>query len=226
MSAEQREKHPPTRRLGEPQAPAEDDSPADAVPADRTQDRQADKTATRGGGRSVGAPSEAGLDEELEAARRQRDEYLDMVRRVQADFENYKKRMVRQQTDLLERAAESLVVKLLPVLDAFELASAHLEAEGSAQAKTLLAATGLLSDTLAKEGLERFGDDGEVFDPSTHEAVDHEPADPEPASLQTAGAYDQGDGAGHHEPVVSAVLRPGYRYKGRVVRPAMVKVRG
>jgi molecular chaperone GrpE len=149
----------------------------------------------------------------LDAARRERDEYLDMLRRVQADFENYKKRMVRQQTDLLERAAEGLVGRLLPVLDAFDLARAHLEAEGSPEGKALLQAAALLSDTLAKEGLERVEADGAAFDPTVHEAVEHVPAG--------EGADETTEG-----PVVSEVLRAGYRYKGRVVRPAMVRVRG
>jgi molecular chaperone GrpE len=148
--------------------------------------------------------------------RRERDEYLDMLRRVQADFENYKKRMVRQQTDLLERAAEGLVLRLLPVLDAFELARAHLEAEGSTESKALLQAATLLSDTLAKEGLERLVDDGVAFDPTHHEAVEHQPAD--------SGGDDVDDA--DRGPVVSEVLRPGYRYKGKVIRPAMVRVRG
>ena len=147
----------------------------------------------------------------LDVAQRERDEYLDMLRRVQADFENYKKRMVRQQTELLERAAEGLVGKLLPVLDAFDLARAHLEAEGSPEGKALLQAAGLLSDTLAKEGLERLDERGAEFDPTTHEAVEHVPAE---------------DGDGPAGPVVVDVLRAGYRYKGRVIRPAMVRVQG
>lgn len=151
--------------------------------------------------------------DDLSEARRERDEYLDMLRRVQADFENYKKRMVRQQTDLLERAAEGLVTRLLPVLDAFDLARAHLEAEGSPEGRALLQAAGLLVDTLSKEGLERVDDMGVEFDPTVHEAVEHQPAEAD-------------DEAGHSGPVVSEVLRAGYRYKGRVVRPAMVRVRG
>lgn len=154
------------------------------------------------------------MAEAEDVIRRERDEYLDVLRRVQADFENYKKRMVRQQTDLLERAAEGLVLRLLPVLDAFELARAHLETEGSTESKALLQAASLLSDTLAKEGLERLDDDGAVFDPTRHEAVEHQPAD--------AGAGDDAENG----PLVSEVLRPGYRYKGKVIRPAMVRVRG
>ena len=182
-----------------------------------------DPVATTAQGGSAAAAEEAeeavehDLDAVLDTARRERDEYLDMLRRVQADFENYKKRMLRQQTDLLERAAEGLVGKLLPVLDAFDLARAHLEAEGSPEGKALLQAAGLLSDTLAKEGLERVDERGVEFDPTSQEAVEHVPAD-----TGVTGADDRTPSG----PVVVDVLRAGYRYKGRVIRPAMVRVQG
>jgi len=132
---------------------------------------------------------------------RERDEYLDALKRLQADFENYRKRILRQQTEHLERAAETLVGKLLPVLDTFDLALAH--GEGFDQALTSL------MGVLEKEGLERIQPDGAEFDPNEHDAVAHEPQD---------------DGVtGAH---VIEVMRPGYRWKGRVVRPAMVKVKG
>lgn len=166
------------------------------------------------------AELEHDAEDALAVAQRERDEYLDMVRRVQADFENYKKRMLRQQTDTLERAAESMVVKLLPVLDAFDLARAHLETEGSPEGKDLLQAAALLWDTLAKEGLERIGAPGDRFDPLTHDAVEHEPA------VGAEGNGSDGVPSPAQEPVVSDVLRAGYRFKGRVVRPAMVRVRG
>ncbi|HVA04744.1 MAG TPA: nucleotide exchange factor GrpE [Acidimicrobiales bacterium] len=158
------------------------------------------------------------LDDLLFTARRERDEYLDLSRRVQADFENYKKRMIRQQTDNLERAAEDLVTKVLPVLDALDLARAHLGASDdlSDEGKALVAGSTLLADTLNREGLERIGVAGEPFDPTTHEAVDHAPA------AETA----EGDEAAPVGPVVDEVLRAGYRWKGRVIRPAMVRVRG
>ena len=158
------------------------------------------------------------FDAILSVAQRERDEYLDMLRRVQADFENYKKRMMRQQTDHLERAAEDMVTKILPVLDAFDLARAHLGEgdDASAEGKALLAASGLLADTLAKEGLERIDDPGAPFDPSVHEAVDRVPD----------GAGPAGQGSSGEGPVVDGVLRAGYRWKGRVIRPAMVRVRG
>jgi len=158
----------------------------------------------------------------LDTLQRERDEYLDMVRRVQADFENYKKRVLRQQTDHLERAAEDLVTKVLPVLDAFDLARAHLGGgELTDEGKALSAGSTLLADTLAREGLERIDDPGAPFDPTTHEAVEHVPADEGPPA--GAGAPGTDPPAG---PVVDGVLRAGYRWKGRVIRPAMVRVRG
>jgi molecular chaperone GrpE len=167
---------------------------------------------------------------------RERDEYLDMVRRVQADFENYKKRVVRQQTDHLERAAADVITKMLPVLDAFDLARAHLDAGGdvSDEGKALLAASALLTDTLAREGLERIDDAGVSFDPTVHEAVEHVPGDSAAADgAEPARAPGADDDAGDPDapgtdagPVVDGVLRAGYRFKGRVIRPAMVRVRG
>ena len=89
--------------------------------------------------------------------------------RRQADFENYKKRIIRQQTEHLERAAEALVEKLLPVLDTFDLALVHDEGFDQVLAS--------LMGVLEKEGLERIQPDGEAFDPNEHDAVAHEPRD-------------------------------------------------
>jgi len=167
------------------------------------------------------ADAEVEVEEDaLTVASRERDEYLDMVRRVQADFENYKKRTVRQQTDQLERASENLVSKLLPALDAFALTRAHLpdESNASPEVKALLQAAGLVDDALAKEGLERIDEAGAPFDPTVHDAVEHAPA---PEAGVTGPALDISAG-----PVVADVLRPGYRWKGRVIRPAMVRVQG
>lgn len=161
------------------------------------------------------SPSDEELTAELEAAvdadiaaleqvERERDEYLDALRHLQADFENYKKRMVRQQTEMLERAGVGVIEKLLPVLDAVDLARQHGASEGVEQI------AGALVDVLRKEGLERIDPVGQPFDPNEHEAVVHEPGG------------DDHDG----EPVVAALMRAGYRWKGRLLRPAMVSVRG
>lgn len=141
-------------------------------------------------------------ESEQDSAARERDEYRDALIRLQADFENYKKRMMKQQTEHLERAAGSLVDKLLPVLDTADLALAH---GGGEDVKQI---TGSLMSALEKEGLERIAGEGAPFDPTLHDAVAHEPG--------------EGDG----EQTVVEVLRAGYRWKGRVLRPAMVKVRG
>jgi molecular chaperone GrpE len=139
-------------------------------------------------------------DDPMAVLMRERDDYKDALVRLQADFENYKKRMIKQQTDHLERAAETLVGKLLPVLDTADLALAH---GGGEDVKQISAA---LSSVLEREGLERIDPNGGPFDPTLHDAVAHEP----------------GDG----DQQVVDVLRAGYRWKGRVLRPAMVKVRG
>lgn len=143
------------------------------------------------------------VQNDLTALERERDEHLDHLRRVQADFENYRKRTIAQQGEVAERANESLVGQLLPVLDACDAAVQH-------GAEDVAPVQAQLVDTLTKAGLERLDPAGEPFDPNFHEAVMHEPAE---------------DGA-EGGPVVAEVLRTGYTWKGRVLRPAMVKVRG
>ncbi len=144
----------------------------------------------------------------------ERDEYLDSLRRLQAEFENYKKRVSKQQAEQVSRAAVSLVDKLLPVLDALDLAVDHVGDNDSEEAKALIAATSLLQGVLAKEGLERIDPVGEQFDPNSHEAVGQVPApdDAEPTATD--------------EPIVAQVMRAGYRWHGSIVRPAMVMVQG
>jgi molecular chaperone GrpE len=168
------------------------DAPRDAV--DET-----DTPATEAGV-PPDAASEA-MEEELVA---QRDEYRELAQRVQADFENFRKRMLREQTVKIERANEALVEQLLPVLDNFELALDSIDESDEKVRKGMeLVHAGLL-EVLSKHGFERVDALGKHFDPNEHEAV----------------AQDDGD----DEPVVSDVYRTGYRLKGRVIRPATVKV--
>jgi molecular chaperone GrpE len=140
------------------------------------------------------------IEEDLASLSRERDELRSLAQRLQADFENYKKRVVKQQDEVVARAAERLVEKLLPALDTVDLAVAHGGGEAVEQVWSAL------FDVLSKEGLERLDPQGQPFDPNEHDAVMHEP----------------GDGA----PEVVEVMRAGYRWKGRVLRPAMVKVKG
>ncbi|MGH9029061.1 MAG: nucleotide exchange factor GrpE [Acidimicrobiales bacterium] len=223
----------PANGPGAPQPAAKPDSPGVAGTG------AGQEVDTGAGAQEERAPDAEGPEELVASALRERDEYLDMLRRVQADFENYKKRMIRQQTELLDRAAQTLVESLLPALDAFELARAHLSEteELSDEGKALLQASALLFDSLAKEGLEPIDALGKPFDPMTHDAVEHVESAPvfadEPSGASGSGA-DRGEpeepeepeGQGPTGPVVVGVLRPGYRWKGKVIRPAMVRVSG
>ena len=138
----------------------------------------------------------------------ERDEYLDTLRRVQAEFENYRKRVIKEQTALVDRATSGLVEQLLPVLDSFELALKNLDSAGGDEIESVRKGLELvyaeLLGVLEKAGLSRIEAEGKPFDPNVHEAV----------------MQEDGDG----EPVVTDVLRTGYTLKGRVLRPAMVKV--
>jgi molecular chaperone GrpE len=136
----------------------------------------------------------------IEDVLKERDEFKDIALRVQADFENYRKRAASQMGDELDRALGKLVEQLLPVLDACEAAVAH-GVEGVEQVWSSLIGA------LQKQGLEALDLAGKPFDPALADAVMHE----------------EGDGS---EPVVLEVLRTGYRWKGRVLRAAMVKVKG
>jgi molecular chaperone GrpE len=188
---------------------------SDHLPGDGEDDVVEAEVVDDGGIEGVVEEMATGLDP-LATALVQRDEYLDSLRRLQAEFENYKKRVAKQQTDQVARAAVSLVEKILPVLDTLDLATQHLGDPGSADGRALVAVTSQLQDVLSKEGLERLDPVGEAFDPNDHEAVGQLPAE----------ESDGHEGAAAGEPVVGQVMRAGYRWRGTVVRPAMVMVRG
>jgi molecular chaperone GrpE len=144
------------------------------------------------------------IDAELDAAavQAERDEYRDTLLRVKAEFDNYRKRVARDELEQRERAAATLAEKLLVVLDACDAAIGHGASDVEPIAK-------MLAEVLEREGLVRLAPAGDPFDPNHHDAVLHEPGD--------------GDEAGA---VVVETLRTGYEWKGRVLRPAMVKVKG
>lgn len=142
-----------------------------------------------------------GLIDDLERVTRERDGYLDDMRRVAAEFANFRRQTEKRHYEMEEQAAARLVEQLLPVLDACDGALAH----GRADVEPIHA---MLVGSLQKSGLTVVRPEGEPFDPTVHEAVMHE-------------AADDVDG-----PTVSEVLRTGYTWNGRVLRPALVKVRG
>jgi molecular chaperone GrpE len=144
-------------------------------------------------------PTAEDLITQLEQVTAQRDEFLALAQSKQAEFENYRKRMMKQQADEVERASSKLVDALLPVLDAFDYGVAHGDESLSPMRAQLLG-------TLEREGLERLEPTGEPFDPNEHDAVAHEP----------------GEGGEH---VVAETLRAGYRWRGHLLRPVMVRVR-
>jgi molecular chaperone GrpE len=164
-----------------------------------------------GAGRAAaGDGNQGGGDDELDAAARavtvdfeallaEREQFLDAYRRAQADFENYRKQAQKRLDDALARELGGFVERLLPVLDACDAAAA----QGVADAVEPIVSA--LFGALEKEGLERIETKGEPFDPAVAEAVVHEPGEGGPQ-------------------VVAEVLRTGYRWRGRVLRPALVKV--
>ena len=128
-------------------------------------------------------------------------DYLEDLRRVQADFDNYRKRMLREQTQLAQRASARLVERLLPILDNFESAISH--GEGGAGVELVYKE---LRRVLEEEGLEEIAAEGRPFDPRLHEA------------------FEAVEDESVTEPTVRSVLRRGYELKGQVLRAPMVSV--
>ena len=142
------------------------------------------------------------LSGEMRSARQEADSYLTDLQRVAADFENYRKRALRERDEIVMRSTQALVRELLPVLDSFDGALAA--AAGDERLLAGLRSTHqLLIDVLAREGLEPIAALGTPFDPAVHEAV-------------------SGGGTGHL--VVTAEMRRGYLLGGRVLRPSLVAV--
>jgi molecular chaperone GrpE len=153
------------------------------------------------------AEIEGDLDELVKTAA-QRDEYLALAQRTQADFENYRKRVARESAAAQERGAAGLARELLPALDNLDRA---LD-EASRTDEPLLAGVRLvhseLSAALARFGIESFSPKGEMFDPALHEAMASLPQPPGGAASGT----------------VVEVYQPGYRLGESIIRPARVVV--
>jgi molecular chaperone GrpE len=158
-------------------------------------------------GTEVTREPDQNVAQELARARAQADEYLAHLQRLQAEFDNYRKRMLKEQTNAVELAAEPVMRRLLEVLDDFELAlmAANDQPDFDRFLHGVELVYAKLLDAVKSEGLERIPAEGTPFDPELHEAL-----------MQT--------GEGEGDPVVADVLRPGYTLRGRVVRPAGVRV--
>lgn len=172
---------------GEVRTPGGDDSPGGAAPAE-----EEDVIVT-----------DTGLDPRVEELTAEVAERTADLQRISAEYANYRRRVDRDRESVLVGARVQFVSELLTVLDDIDRAGSHGDLTGpfkSVADKVVAVAQ--------KQGLEPFGSDGELFDPSVHEAVQHESSDV----------------TGPTVTVVSSVLRRGYRIADRVLRPAMVTV--
>lgn len=187
-------------RLGDPPAErARSDRPADAMPIDP--ELEAD----------LGAEFEFRGDQvenEIEAAREEAGRHLETAQRLQAEFDNYRKRVAREQEDALKRAGQRIITEVLPALDNLERALAHAEASGeSAELVTgVQMVRQQILDVFAKEGVERIDPIGTPFDPNEHQAVGQAQREDVP------------------EGTCVDMYQCGYRMHGRVLRPASVVV--
>jgi molecular chaperone GrpE len=153
--------------------------------------------------------SEGVADEDpLARAERERDEYLDLARRTQADFENYRKRAAREAASAGERAKGGLVRELLPVVDNLERALGSAGESERHLAEGVRLVHSELIAVLERNGVEQFDPRGESFDPAVHEAL----------STRAEDGAEPG--------VVLDVIEKGYKANGAVLRPARVVVSG
>lgn len=183
---------------------AVDDTAARAAAAEATASESTD------GSDDVAGSEEQDAADPLAAVTAERDEYLADLQRVQAEFDNFRKRVMREGTAQRTAGVAEVVTKLLDVLDDFDMAVLSVDKTDDVASlhKGLELVYSKLIDTIRSFGVVRVDDTGVPFDPERHEAV---------ASIEA-------DGEPHDEPLVVDVLRPGYLLGERVLRAAMVKV--
>jgi len=147
----------------------------------------------------------AANEEKIHSLSQANSQLSDQLIRLQADFDNFRKRNVKERTELVERATETLIGQLLPVLDNFKRAlTAPPEAENFRQGVEMIYRQ--LKEVLENQGLEEISALGQSFDPKTHEAVSSAPT------------------AEHEANTVISEFQTGYALKGKILRPAMVEV--
>jgi len=199
----------PLRPSAPPPAGAGDSTPVDPLADDSSDETSptevgaddlggvATSSQDVGDGDAVDSEELADEIDELAMLAAERDSFRELAQRIQADFENYRKRVQGQLRDEADRASGRLAEALLPVLDATEAAYVRHPDEVGPLLNVMLG-------ELRKHGLEALDLEGQPFDPNLADAVAHEPG--------------EGD-----EIVVAEVLRSGYRWKDRTLRPAMVR---
>jgi molecular chaperone GrpE len=189
----------------EPQVAAEDEEFSAAAPP---HPGAAGTGETSFGDAEAPAASEAAVVAgELAELASERDSYLELARRTQADFENYRKRMARDNAAAVDRGMAKLAKELLPALDHLELALKAAEGHEDV-IKGFAMVAGELQAALNRVGIQTFSPKGEVFDPNEHEAMAQQPVE------------------GAEPGTVTEVYQSGYRINGAVLRPARVVVAG
>ena len=156
---------------------------------------------------------------ERDAAASERDDFKDSLQRLKADFENYKRRVREREQQIAEQASAEFAEKLIPVLEGLEAAMSS-DAASAEDRSGMEQIAKLFFSALEAEGMGALRPEGDPFDPNLHEAIEHIAADN--IAADDAKASDSAESA----PVVVEVFRTGYTWKGRLLRPAMVKVRG
>jgi molecular chaperone GrpE len=145
--------------------------------------------------------------EQIDQLRQERDDYLERLLRVTAEFDNFRKRTERERREAWDRAAASILEELLPIVDDFERAlGTDPGAETAAYREGIAIIHRQLMDLLSRRGVKPIEAVGQDFDPRWHQAVAHEPA------------------PGHRDGEVLEELRRGYVHGDRLLRPSMVKV--
>jgi molecular chaperone GrpE len=181
---------------GDPAAPETEAAENDEAPEVVDEEQTADEEPV------LDVDGFAVLAEELEATRLERDQYLDALRRLKAEFENSRKRQERERDRILSMASERLVQELLPVLDNLDRA---LEAGGDIR-EGVQATREQLAEVLAEEGLLPVASDGQLFDPNVHDAVMGQPSEE------------------HEDGTIIQTFQRGYLLNGKPIRPAKVVV--
>ena len=144
------------------------------------------------------------LKEELEKTKAELDEKADLHLRLQAEFDNFRRRTLKEKDDLRKSANADLLGDLLPVLDNFDRALVH--AEDSPVLEGIVMVQKQMLEILNRAGLEKVGAPGEPFDPNVHDAIMQEETEDVPSGS------------------IIEVLQPGYKYQDKLLRAAMVKV--
>jgi len=200
---------PPEERPQEPEVEDDvvttnDDAAEPAGDQDASNEAEIEEATDRGG---MDGESAEPADPEA-SLRQERDKYLDLARRTQADFENFRKRAAKESAAASQRAKSGVVRELLPVVDNLERALASAQENEQHLAEGVRLVHSELVAVLQRNGVEPFDPAGEAFDPEFHEAI----------SMRTEDGAQSG--------VVLDVVEKGYRLNGTLLRPARVVVNG